>query len=532
MKQSIFTQKRLAAIIFAAALSACGGGGGGSSSGGGGAGPVSPSPPPPPPPANAAPSAQATATPASLHEGQPFTLDASASTDADGDTLTFDWSQISGPAVPLPSTNQSVLELSAAEVTEDTEAVFRVTVSDGETTSTADVSVTFENIAQTPTFSAPLSLVAVASFEDRPIGLTQFRSSPVLVTEAEPGGEQAVSAVDLQTSNTTASVTFTPLIPGTFPAPSALNSVNGQWGSQFSGLAVAQEERGEVRVYVEDPDGSQPLLLSQTFEVDSPCAVETNSVEFSFPHIVIGQRDMGFTVYLSFSREPMELFQVVANGQSLCGLTIPEVPIGGAYSFSAPEGYILRTILAFNSNTNDLEVYSGDTSLESRFDPNAYSLSQISPVALNSSTPLRLVKAKTFSTGRGPQALALLFTDDQHEGTHRLVLAGLDENRNIVHKTYSWPIGIPSDVILDDINRDWAPEIVVISETSPQAIVFEPAGFLPGAFALPPETPSFVEIGLGARAARQSLSNWFSASSLVIAYPDKKEVRLYQPHSE
>lgn len=528
--------KGAAAAVFAGlALVACGGGGGSSS---GGAVPPVSSPPPPPPPApppppvNAVPTAQATATPAAPQEGQPFVLDASASTDPEGVALTYTWSQLSGPPVTLATPNQAVLQVTAAEVTEDTEAVFRVSVSDGDLSSIEDVSVTFENIAQTPAFATPLSLVALASFEDRPIGLMQFFSSPVLITEAEPGGEQRIVAVDFRVSNDTLDVTLAPLLSDTFPAPSAISFVNGRWGTQFSGLAIAQEERGEVQVYVEGTNNSRPLTSAQNFTVDAPCAVEINSSEFSFPHIVIGQRNTGFTVYLSFAMQPMELFQVVANGQSLCGLIVPEVPIGGSFHFSSPEGYVLRTILAFNSNTNNLEVYSGNQGFDSLSDPNAYSLSQMSPVALNSTTPLRLVKAKTFSTGRRPQVLALLLTDDQHEGTHRLVLAGFDENRNIVQRTYSWPIGIPSDVIMDDLDQNWVPEIVVISETSPQAIVFGPAGFLPGSFQLPPEAPSFLEIGLGARAARQSLSNWFSASSLVIAYPDKKEVRLYQPQSE
>jgi len=100
--------------------------------------------PPPPPPTNQAPSASATA-PMSLEEFETAVLDATSSTDADGDTLTFSWEQISGVSVTLINANMASASFTAPDVAEDETLSFRVTVSDGTTSSTATVDTTIMN---------------------------------------------------------------------------------------------------------------------------------------------------------------------------------------------------------------------------------------------------------------------------------------------------------------------------------------------------------------------------------------------------
>jgi hypothetical protein len=85
-----WTLRALSLLTVTAVLTACGGGGGG---GEGGGDPSPPPPPPPPastPPANTPPVAAFTAA-ASVAVGAPLTLDASASSDANGDALTYSW---------------------------------------------------------------------------------------------------------------------------------------------------------------------------------------------------------------------------------------------------------------------------------------------------------------------------------------------------------------------------------------------------------------------------------------------------------
>ena len=133
----------IAGAVLAVGLSACGGGGSGSGS------PPASSPPPPPPPlspppppANSAPSVTITSNAGGTDEGQVAWIDATASTDADGDTLTFEIRQTGGPAI-LPAPGEADIDFMASriafsvpEVTADSDLEFQVSVSDGTDTST------------------------------------------------------------------------------------------------------------------------------------------------------------------------------------------------------------------------------------------------------------------------------------------------------------------------------------------------------------------------------------------------------------
>jgi len=85
-------------------------------------------------------------------EGQPFVINASASSDADNDPLTISITQVAGPtAVRLPSDAASppangIFRFTAPEVSEDKLMTFRASVSDGQITVSRDLDVTATNI--------------------------------------------------------------------------------------------------------------------------------------------------------------------------------------------------------------------------------------------------------------------------------------------------------------------------------------------------------------------------------------------------
>lgn len=106
--------------------------------------PAPPQPPPAPPsdpPANSPPRAVATA-PISVKAGAPIRLDATSSTDADGDALSFTWTQVTGRATELRTAKDGVATTAAPEAAGVVS--YLVAVSDGTSTDTTVVEVFVE----------------------------------------------------------------------------------------------------------------------------------------------------------------------------------------------------------------------------------------------------------------------------------------------------------------------------------------------------------------------------------------------------
>ena len=79
--------------------------------------------------------------PATANAGDVVVVDASSSTDKDGDTLTYDWTV---PAGVNATVQGSKVTFTAAEYTADTNLVFAVSVSDGKAASSASATVTIK----------------------------------------------------------------------------------------------------------------------------------------------------------------------------------------------------------------------------------------------------------------------------------------------------------------------------------------------------------------------------------------------------
>ncbi len=95
---------------------------------------------------NHAPSADA-GPDQTVSEGDTVILDASASTDPDGNALLFTWTQTAGPAVNLEQAWTAQPTFFAPAVAADTPVTFELTASDGELTSAPDqVTVTIRNM--------------------------------------------------------------------------------------------------------------------------------------------------------------------------------------------------------------------------------------------------------------------------------------------------------------------------------------------------------------------------------------------------
>lgn len=92
-------------------------------------------------PENQPPTADAGAD-QTVDEGDSVTLDASGSSDPDGDQLGYTWTQTAGPDVSLSQSDGETTTFTAPEVDSETTLAFEVSVSDGQATDTDTVNVT------------------------------------------------------------------------------------------------------------------------------------------------------------------------------------------------------------------------------------------------------------------------------------------------------------------------------------------------------------------------------------------------------
>ena len=97
-----------------------------------------------PDPANQPPTADA-GDDQTVAEGDSVALDASGSSDADSDDLSYDWTQTDGADVTLTDADTATPSFTAPDVDADETLTFEVTVSDGESTDTDTVAVTVED---------------------------------------------------------------------------------------------------------------------------------------------------------------------------------------------------------------------------------------------------------------------------------------------------------------------------------------------------------------------------------------------------
>lgn len=118
--------------------------------------------------ANQAPVAKVQPTSISVEEGKSFTIDASGSTDADGDTITYKWEVTSTAKVAISNPSQAKQTLVAPEYKEAKSLSFKVTASDEfGASSTANVTVT---VTEKPKKSGGSTGIAVLA-----LGMLAFR---------------------------------------------------------------------------------------------------------------------------------------------------------------------------------------------------------------------------------------------------------------------------------------------------------------------------------------------------------------------
>jgi len=504
-------QRVRASFVLAAGLvvASCGGGGGGS--------------PPPPPPSPAAVVASASASAASVQEGQPFSVDASASTTNTGSALTYAWSQIAGPTITISNPNTAKLDLNAPEVAADEQAQFRVTVNAGAVVSQATVNVTFSNIAQTPTYGGGAQVLATATFTipvRRVFGDGGWGMAGVAATPADP-----LSFLDFSTSPT-GELLVAPSQLENLPQAAIVRRVaplpNAGTDTHF---AILQEATNRFRIMTRTITGAILPRAGSDFLINAPCGF-SHGFARGGRAFYVGTRT-GFSVYnFSFVGMPPFFSGSITTGKPFCALVAPRVTITGAEfpdTVVAPFSPEYFDVIALDATTNRLHIFrhSGP--------PGGFAnYSEISsvPVQLNATKPLQLVHAVEISLLGGigfNSAMAMVFSDGTHAGEHRLVVVGFDAAHTLVQETYPLGLGIPVQVFTDNLDSDTLqPEIVILKSTSPQVEIYETTSVAGGVSPL--TGPAYLEVGLGATQAARSLM--MNLQGMTVVFPEKKQVKV------
>jgi len=149
-----------------------------------------------------------------VEQNTQVTLSAQAS-DPDGDTLTYSWTQLSGPPVTLTGANTLTPSFTAPSVTADTELTFELTVSDGSASSkaTSIVTVVQDNVPNDPpTANAGLD------------GIVEERASYTLSGSASDLNGDTLTYRWFQTAGTPVALSNANTLTASFIAPEVATS--------------------------------------------------------------------------------------------------------------------------------------------------------------------------------------------------------------------------------------------------------------------------------------------------------------------
>jgi len=482
---------RFRSLVLALSLTACSGGGGSSSST-----PAPPPPPPPPPPANTAPSVNVMA-PSSIDERQSFTIDASGSTDADGDTLSFQIS-LSGSsnAFLVGSADGPEWTIETNEVASDETIEATITVSDGTDSTSQTVSITITDFDRTPLSSqwgasADQLTITNPPFSNLAPGFPKSTQLPLLsfFTRQNDG------TLELQTFNFTNAEFPTSVITSLPGGPSgAFQSTRNELTSSPSDEFVLWSgDEGIVQIYKSETDGTYSdggsFSIPEVCNAISAFVGDDRGPAFGieeYPGLIVGTPNgltalfnngnprEDFTMNPGFVPSDMEIAargtftnsRIIATTGDFCGLDSGTFTQNGA---NAPGNY--------SETRSELTLITDTTG-------NSVTLGNSISVSLPAISNLRLIAEAGGVNQDGSTFAALLFSDGEHEGTHQVTIVHQDPAGTFSQTDIALPNGVPLDMAVTSIDvradgnqnpgmSDFDSDIVIAVPETPYAYVLK-----------------------------------------------------------
>lgn len=469
-------------------ISACGGGGGGSSP---------PPPPPPPPPTNTAPVADiATPDGVQADELQTLSLDASASSDADGDTLSFSWQQIAGPNAVLSDPMNAQTGVALPEVSQDETLTFELSVSDGTDTTTSTVDLTVVNIQLAPLTNVLAAVNPTAPVAFKPQGITgraSYRETGVTVpstiygVKQDANGDGSFFAFE---SDGTSLIAEQSVGIGAIADDQHIQMIDSNFRStgKFS-PSFAFETDNKIRIMTDSsiptsPGGAPTYDTVIELDIEAPCAItemyadEQGVIIPGGIDMIVGRRGRGLSIALGGVGDSTTAgygpFSDLVTSGAFCEVSV--ATLGG------PER--ISDILAVDYEGEAIAPFV-------RNGPGTYQLAQ--PIPLNLPAGVDVVDATVQLGGAGlggsytsthPHFLSRVFvlaSDGQHEGHHSLLIFDQEDDASgaSIPNAFTqvaemqFPKGVPAELRLFNTDRDQDVDLLITLTSAPYAIFLE-----------------------------------------------------------
>ncbi|GAB7095057.1 hypothetical protein JCM30237_22100 [Halolamina litorea] len=240
------------------------------------------------PDTNSPPTADA-GTDQTVNESTSVSLDASGSSDPDGDSLSYSWTQTGGPDVTLSDASTATPSFTAPAVDADDTLTFEVTVSDGEASDSDTVTVAVQNVPDEPENVAPTADAGADQTVDE-------STTVVLSGDASSDADGTIESYAwTQTGGPDVTLSDASSATPEFTAP----DVDAETALTFE-LAVTDDDGATstdtTTVTVQDTDTEEPPALETSVSL-SPVDGETSVGGTTTFDLVIDSADGGVGAY-------------------------------------------------------------------------------------------------------------------------------------------------------------------------------------------------------------------------------------------
>ena len=219
--------------------------------------------------------------------GETISLNASA-VDIEGDGLTYQWTQLSGPSVSLSSNNEPQLQFKAPSITGEAELTFQVDVSDGHRTTTTMVTVNVsgnEPVAA-PRAEAPTPTIA-AEPATTPLESTSDGARPGELIAGTAFGAPAASATPAASTSDSDRPTVEPVTLGEMTALTLGASASTLEDTMADTTSDARRTGTTTPVALTDETSFDSVLGSNLLDESSANALAAGATRIATPDLIV-----------------------------------------------------------------------------------------------------------------------------------------------------------------------------------------------------------------------------------------------------